>query len=80
MHPIFRSRDPKGHVSFCHHFPSSSVVRNNYNIFSSETTWSLKTKLRWNGPFAITFQNCVRQSRPPTNMAAVAKNKKGVEI
>ena len=25
MHPIFRSRDPKDHVSFCHHFPSSSV-------------------------------------------------------
>ena len=47
---------------------------------SSETTWPLKTKLWWNGPWMIPFQNCVRQSRPPTYMVAVTKNKKGDEI
>jgi hypothetical protein len=47
------------------------------SIFSSETTWPLETKLWWNGPWVIPFQNCVRQSRPPTNMIAVTKNKKG---
>jgi hypothetical protein len=46
-------------------------------IFSSETTWPIKTKLWWNDPWVIPFQNCVRQTRPPTNMAAVTKNKKG---
>jgi hypothetical protein len=74
---LFSSPDPKGHVSLCHHF--ASVVRP-YTILSSETTWSLKTKLWWNGPWLIPFQNCVRQSRPPTNMVAVTKNKKGDDI
>ena len=41
-------------------------------IFSSETTWPLKTKLWWNG----SFWNCVRQSRHPTNMVTVTKSKK----
>jgi hypothetical protein len=38
---------------------------------------TLETKLWWNGPWVIPFQNCVRQFRPPTNMVAVTKNKKG---
>jgi hypothetical protein len=53
---------------------SSTITK---KIFSSETTRSIKTKLWWNGPWVIPFQNCVRQSRPPTNIAAVTKNKKG---
>jgi hypothetical protein len=47
---------------------------------TSEITWPLETKLWWNGPWVIPFQNCVRQSRPPTKMVAVIKNKKGGEI
>ena len=29
-------------------------------IFSSETTWPIATKLRWNGPWMAPFQNYVR--------------------
>jgi hypothetical protein len=46
----------------------------------SQNFWPLETKLWWNGPWVIPFQNCVRQSRPSTNMVAVAKNKKGDDI
>jgi hypothetical protein len=64
-------------MSLFHHF--ASVVRpyTITKIFSSETTWPLETKLWWNSPWVIPFQNCVRQSRTPTNMVAVTKNKKG---
>ena len=55
----------------------SSVRTQLLKIFISETTWPLKTKLWWNGPLAIPFQNCVRQFLPPTNMVAITKNKKG---
>ena len=58
----------------------SSVRTQLLKIFSSETTWPLETKLWWNGPWVISFQNCVRQSRPPTNMVAVTKMKRGDEI
>jgi hypothetical protein len=40
--------------------PRSSVRTQLLIIFSSETTWLLKTKLWWNGPLVIPFQNCVR--------------------
>jgi hypothetical protein len=33
------------------------------------------TRLCLNSPWMIPFQNCVRQSRLPTNMATVAKNR-----
>jgi hypothetical protein len=50
-------------------------------IFISETTGPIGTKLCLDSPWMIPFQNCVRQSRPPTNMATVAKNRKrGDEI
>jgi hypothetical protein len=59
----------------------SSVRPQLLKIFSSETTWPIKTKLWWNGPWVILFHNGVRQSRHPTNMAAVTKNnQKGDEI
>jgi hypothetical protein len=45
-------------------------------IFSSKTTWPLKINLWWNGSWVIPFQNCVRQSQPPTNMALLLKIKK----
>jgi hypothetical protein len=63
-------------VAFVITLHRSSVGTQLLRIFSSETTWPFKTKLWWNRPLVITFQNCVRQSRPPTNMVAVTKNKK----
>jgi hypothetical protein len=46
-------------------------------IFISETTGPIGTKLCLNSPLMTPFQNYVRQSRHPTNMATVAKNRKG---
>ena len=43
-------------------------------IFSSETTEPISTKLCWNDPWVVPFQNCVRQRRPVSKMAAITKN------
>jgi hypothetical protein len=75
---IFSSPDPKGHVSYCHHW--ASVVRPltfHILINSSEATGPIWTKLWWNGPWMAPFQNCVRWSRLPTKMAAKLKIEKG---
>jgi hypothetical protein len=48
-----------------------------FKIFISETTGQIGTKLCLNSPLMTPFQNCVRQSRHPTNMTTVAKNRKG---
>jgi hypothetical protein len=69
MHPLFFR-------AFVITLRRSSVRTQLLKIFSFETTWPDETKLWWNGPWVIPFQNCVRQSRPPTNMVAVTKNKK----
>ena len=42
-------------------------------IFSSETTEPISTKLCWNDPLVVPFQNCVQHFRPPTKMAATAE-------
>ena len=44
-------------------------------IFSSETTEPISTKLCWNDPCVGPFQNCFRQRRPVSKMAAVTKNR-----
>ena len=44
-------------------------------IFSSETTVPISTKLCWNEPWVVPFQNFVRQLRPVSKMAAMTKNK-----
>ena len=44
-------------------------------IFSSETTEPISTKLCWNDPWMVPFQNCVRQRRPVSKMAAMIKNR-----
>ena len=44
-------------------------------IFSSETTVPISTKLCWNDPWVVPFQNCVRQRRPVSKMAAITKNR-----
>jgi hypothetical protein len=80
--PFFSSPDPKGQVSYCHHW--ASVVRPlNFHILinSSEATGPIWTKLWWNGPWMAPFQNCVRWSRLPTKMVAKLKiEKRGDEI
>jgi hypothetical protein len=42
-------------------------------IFSSETTEPISTKLCWNDPWVVPFQRCVQHFRPPTKMAATAE-------
>ena len=44
--------------------------------FMSETIGPIGTKLCLDSPWMIPFQICVRQFRPPTNMATVTKNRK----
>ena len=44
-------------------------------IFSSETTEPISTKLCWNDPSVVPFQNCVRQRRSESKMAAITKNR-----
>ena len=65
----------KGNVSFCHGV--SSVVRRPLTfhiwIFSSETNGPIWTKLWWNGPGMVPFQNFIRWPRPSTKMAATAE-------
>ena len=41
----------------------------------SETTEPISTKLCWNDSLAVPFQNCVRQHRPVSKMAAITKNR-----
>ena len=44
-------------------------------IFSSETTEPISTKLCCNDPYVVPFQNCIRQRRPVSKMAAITKNR-----
>ena len=44
-------------------------------ILSSETTVPISTKLGWNDPWVVPFQNCVRQRRPVSKLAAITNNK-----
>jgi hypothetical protein len=39
----------------------------------SGTSSSIRTKLWWNSHWMVLFQNCVRQSRSPTKMAATGQ-------
>ena len=44
-------------------------------IFSSKTTVPISTKLCRNDPWVVPFQNCVRQRRPVSKMAAITINR-----
>jgi hypothetical protein len=44
-------------------------------FFSSETTEPISPKLCRNHPWVAPFQNCVRQRRPVSKMAAITKNR-----
>ena len=50
-------------------------VWNLKKIFSSETTEPISTKLCWNDPWVVPFQNCVRQCRPVSKLAVITKNR-----
>jgi hypothetical protein len=71
-------------MTLCSEFNTSSgsaVAKNKkgdeiLKIFIFESTGPIGTKICLNSPWMIPFQNCVRQSRLPTNMATVAKNRK----
>ena len=43
------------------------------NIFLSETTEPISTKLCWNDSWVFLFQNCVQHFRTPTKMTATAE-------
>ena len=45
------------------------------NIFFSETTEPISTKLCWYDPWVVPFQNCARQHRLVSKMAAITKNR-----
>ena len=77
MHPPLAHLTQRVIWAFVISLRPSSVRRQLLSNFSSETTLPIKTKLWWNCPWAIHFQNYVRQSRPSTTMAAVTTNKKG---
>jgi hypothetical protein len=78
---IISSPDPKGHVSYCHHWASVRPLTFHILINSSEAAGPIWTKLWWNGPWMAPFQHCVRWSRLPTKMAAKLKiEKRGDEI
>jgi hypothetical protein len=59
---FFSSPDPKGQVSYCHHWasivcrPSVRPLTFHILINSSETTGPIWTKLWWNGPWMAPFQ------------------------
>ena len=45
----------------------------NYKKIFSETAEPISTKLCWNDPWVVPFQNCVRHFRPPAKMATTAE-------
>ena len=49
-------------------------------ILSSETTEPISTKLCWNDPWVVPFQNCARQHRPISTMAAITKIRKLLQM
>jgi hypothetical protein len=54
-------------LNFCLFWPITQIRKKGNEIkkiFSSETTKPISTKLCWNDPWVVPFQNCVRQRRP----------------
>jgi hypothetical protein len=66
-------------LNFCLFWPIIQIRKkgglNFKKIFSSETTEPISTKLCWNDPWVVPFQNCVHQSRPVSKMAAITTNR-----
>ena len=66
-------------LNFCLFWPIMQIRKKGdeikKKIFSSETTEPISTNLCWNDPWVVPFQNCVRQRRPVSKMAAITKNR-----
>ena len=66
-------------LNFCRFWPIMQIRKKGgmelKKIFSSETTEPISTKLCWNDPLVVPFQNCVRQRHPVSKMAAITKNR-----
>jgi hypothetical protein len=63
-------------LNFCQFWPIMQIRKKggwNKKKISSETTEPISTKLCWNDPWVVPFQNCVWHFRPPTKMATTAK-------
>ena len=63
---------------FCLFWPIIQIRKkggwNLKNIFSSENTVPISTKLCWNEPWVVPFENCVHVCRPVSKLAAMTKN------
>jgi hypothetical protein len=42
-------------------------------LIEKNLLWNYSTKLCWNDPLVVPFQNCVRHFIPPSKMAATAE-------
>ena len=76
---IISSPDQNVSYMYCYHWASVVCLSLAFCILInfSKTTGPIWTKLWWNGPWVVPFQNCVQQSPPPpTKMAAITKNRK----
>ena len=66
-------------LNFCLFWPIMQIRKkggwNFKKILSSETTVPISTKLCWNDPWVVPFQNFVRQCRPVSKMGAITKNR-----
>ena len=66
-------------LNFCRLWPIMQIRKKGdeilKKIFSSESTEPISTKLCWNDPWMVPFQNCVCQRRPVSKMAAMTKNR-----
>jgi hypothetical protein len=51
------------------------LLKDNIQIFFSETAEPNSTRFSWDSPWVVPFQICVRQLRSPFQMAAVTKNR-----
>ena len=66
-------------LNFCLFWPIMQIrKKGGWNLkkkLSSETTEPISTKLCWNDPWVVPFQNCSRQHRLVSKMAAITKNR-----
>ena len=64
-------------LNFCRFWPIMQIrKKGGWNLKNLLlTTEPISTKLCWNDPWVVPFQNCVCQRRPVSKMAAITKNR-----
>jgi hypothetical protein len=62
-----------GHLGYRTALTDTILKRDHLRIIS--TKFGISTKLCWIDPKVVPFQNCVRQRRPMSKMAAITKNR-----